>query len=61
MAEYRLYFLDEDGRVRRRMDIDQSDDAAAASVAELVWDGSPMELWRRDVRVKVFPKGAVRS
>ncbi len=53
--DYRLYFLDTEGHVRRRIDLECEDDEAAVEVAETHADGMAMELWRRERVVRKFP------
>lgn len=53
--DYRLYFLDAQGRLRARVDLECEDDGDAMRVAEARADGRAMELWRRAVLIREFP------
>jgi len=45
MAGYRLYFLDDNGRIRDAAEFECDGDAEALSQAEARGDGRAMELW----------------
>lgn len=54
MVDYRLYFMDANNHIRRRVDLDCRDDAHAI---EVVGEHAPhgrVELWQRDRLVKRF-------
>jgi hypothetical protein len=54
MPDYRLYFLDAQRHVRRRLDMECRDDAhAVAVIRECISDG-PLELWEGARLVQVF-------
>jgi hypothetical protein len=53
--DYRLYFLDAQGHVRDRADLECEDDGHAVQVAERHADGRAMELWRRAILIRKFP------
>ena len=48
MPDYRLYFLDDRGRIRRSFQFACDSDAAADEVAKDHRTGKPMELWQLD-------------
>ena len=54
MLDYRLYFLDDDGRIQGVVDLDCASDAEAELVAETYRDGRPMELRRSDRWLRRF-------
>ena len=54
MSSYRLYFLDAEGHIKRRMELDCRDDDEAIEQASKHDLGSGMELWNGSRRVKVF-------
>ena len=45
LPDYRLYFLDKNDHIRRRIDLDCRDDAHATEVAAEHMDGNARELW----------------
>jgi len=45
MAGYRLYFLDDNGRIRDAAEFECVDDAEALAQAQSRADGRSMELW----------------
>lgn len=45
MAGYRLYFLDDNGRIRDAAEFECADDAEALTQAQSRADGRDMELW----------------
>ena len=47
MTDYRLYFLDGQGRITRAVDVDCGGDAQALEKAEGLTKGQPGELWQR--------------
>lgn len=55
MAHYRLYLLDDTGHIRKGMDIDCVDDAAALEKASAYVDGCAVELWQQTRRVAHLP------
>jgi len=54
MADYRLYFLDEQGHVRRALDMECRDDAQAIAVVTEHLSDQAMELWQGSRKVHVF-------
>ena len=48
MAEYRLYFLNPDGRIWRAIEFECRDDKHAIETVAEHCDGTPMELWQFD-------------
>jgi hypothetical protein len=46
LAYYRAYVLDEDGRIRRAIELDCADDATALEEARQYADGHDVELWQ---------------
>jgi hypothetical protein len=58
MPGYRLYFLTEDGHIRRApIEFSAADDVAAQAEAVLKCQGLAAELWERGRRVAVFAAG----
>lgn len=55
MADYRLYFTDEHGHIRRALEFVCDDDAEAIQRAEQHVDSLDMELWQRDRVVAKLP------
>jgi hypothetical protein len=55
MADYRLYFMDEQGHIRRALEFVCDDDAEAIQRAEQHVDGLDLELWQRDRVVAKLP------
>jgi hypothetical protein len=45
MAGYRIYFLDENGRIRDAAELECKDDQEAVQLADARHDGRAMELW----------------
>jgi hypothetical protein len=45
VADYRLYFLDEAGRIQQGVDLECATDEEAIEVAEQHRDGHDLELW----------------
>ena len=54
MPEYRLYFLDSDGRISHAVEFQCDDDESAIQLAETHADGRDMELWSLKRRVKAI-------
>lgn len=54
MPDYRLYFLDPDGKISRALELRCRDDDDAIQRAETHIDGRAMELWSLKRRVKEF-------
>lgn len=55
MPDYRLYFLDAEGRIRSRVDLtDLEDDESAIREAEALRQARAAELWERGLIVKRF-------
>jgi len=55
VADYRLYFMTEDGHIRHAIDLERQDDAHAIALVEARKERVPMELWQRSRQVRVFP------
>ena len=55
MADYRLYFLDRNGRVERVVEMVCPDDAHALKSIANHDRGGPIELWHLARRIKVIP------
>lgn len=53
--DYRLYLVDDGGRVSFRIRIGCDDDAHALDISRGAADGCAMELWCGDRLVKAFP------
>jgi hypothetical protein len=53
--DYRLYFLNPQGRVRERVDLECGDDDEAMQVAEARAEGRAAELWRGAVLIREYP------
>jgi hypothetical protein len=58
MTDYRVYIIDDDDHIKRRVDLDCADDDAAIEYAKQYIDGHDVELWQRDRRIVRF---AIRS
>lgn len=56
MPGYRVYILNEEGRIIGRHDLDCVDDTAATVMVERQFPHPHMELWQLDRLVKVFGK-----
>jgi hypothetical protein len=56
MPDYRLYLLDDNGRIKGVIELDCEDDDRAGEAVEQQRDGHDMELWNRSRFVKAFPK-----
>lgn len=56
MDGYRLFFLDEDGRINRGVELECLSDEEAIQAAEQYRDGLDLELWQRNRVVKKIPK-----
>lgn len=54
MLEFRLYFLDEEGRVTVAHEFVAPDESAAVSIAEAWREGRDMELWSADAPVRCW-------
>lgn len=57
MAEYKLYFLDRNGRICRRHELEAADDASAISAARLIDPHATCELWAGATKVALLPAG----
>ena len=55
MAEYKLYCLDRNGRIAKRLDIEAADDAAAIAAARDLHLDADCELWCGARMVAVLP------
>ena len=58
--DYKLYFLDPDGHIRQRLDLDCADDHDALRQVQEHADGRGMELWHRSRIVQRFPPAPPR-
>ena len=56
MAGYRLYFLDDNGRIRDAAEFDCEGDDEALSQADARHDGRDMELWSGARVVRKIPR-----
>ena len=54
MPDYRLYFLDSDGKISHVVEFQRGTDDSAIQLAETHADGRDMELWSLKRRVKTF-------
>jgi hypothetical protein len=54
MPDYRLYFLDSEGKVSHAVELQCDDDERAIQLAETHADGRDMELWSLKRRVRAF-------
>jgi hypothetical protein len=54
MPDYRLYFLDSDGHIKRAVELHCASDAEAIAAVEQHRDGRAMELWDRARVVRKF-------
>ena len=54
MPNYRLYFLDAAGHIKRRIELDCRDDGEAIEQSSKHDVGAGLELWCGERRVKVF-------
>ena len=62
MPQYRLYILDADGHIKRRIDLDCRDDGEAIERAIEHEIGTGMDLWCDARRVRMFsPPGSPSS
>ena len=53
MPYYRLYFMDRfSGHIAHFREFEADDDPAALGIAERWADGSPMELWNRERKLR---------
>ena len=56
MADYRLYFLDDDRRIKSAVEFRCDDDAEATIKAKTYRDGRDLELWAGVRMVATLPK-----
>ncbi len=54
MPEYRLYFLGQDDRIQRALELECEDDDRAVETGGAHLNGQAMELWRGATLVKRF-------
>jgi hypothetical protein len=54
MQHYRVYFIGQDGRFLKTIDLSCADDGAAIESAKQLIDGNDLELWQRDRRIARF-------
>ena len=55
MTHYRLYLLDDEGHIRRGIDLDCADDDEAVATAAAYVDGCAVEVWEKTRRVRRLP------
>jgi len=55
MAHYRLYVLDDEGHIRRGIDLECADDEEAVTRAAHLADGCAVEVWEKTRRVRRLP------
>lgn len=55
MSEYKLYCLDRNGRIARRLDLEAGDDTSALEVARTLEPGTDRELWCGTRKVAFLP------
>ncbi len=55
MSEYKLYCLDRNGRITRRVDLEANDDAQAIAAARDLKHPAECELWSGTRKVAVIP------
>lgn len=58
---YRIYLLDEAGRISRARDVDCEDDAAAIATARLIASTQGVEIWQRTRLVASLPRLSLAS
>jgi hypothetical protein len=58
VVEYKLYFLDTEGRIRQRIDLECALDQHAVERATSLADRRAMELWRGSNLIEQFPAKA---
>ena len=56
MADYRIYFLDDDGHIRGVISFLSEDDADALKHAKQYMDGRDLELWNLGRLVQRLPR-----
>ena len=54
MADYRLYFLDGDGRIRHVIELDCRDDEHAVQTVQANVSNAEMELWQGPRKIRRF-------
>jgi hypothetical protein len=54
LQHYKIYFIGEDGRFFKAIDIDCGDGAAAVAETKAMVDGHDLELWQSDRRIARF-------
>ena len=57
MAEYKLYCLDDRGRIRQRHEYEAPDDDAALTRARAEFPNDTCELWSGTRKVALIPAG----
>ena len=55
MSEYKLYWLDRNGRIARRVDLEAGDDASALEVVRTMEANADRELWCGARKVAFLP------
>ena len=58
MPDYRLYFLDANGKVAHAVELQCPNDDNAIQLAETHADGRDMELWSLKRRIRTFQAGS---
>ena len=57
MSEYKLYCLDQRGRIAQRHEYEAADDAAAIELARAQHPNATCELWSGTRKVALLPAG----
>lgn len=57
MAEYKLYCLDRNGRIARRIELEATDDKAAIATVKNDFPDTSCELWSGPRKVAMLPAG----
>ncbi|HEX4504970.1 MAG TPA: hypothetical protein VH722_04500 [Alphaproteobacteria bacterium] len=57
MPDYRLYFLDSDGKISHAVELQCPDDDSAIQLVSSHADGRDMELWSLKRCIRAFPGG----
>ena len=57
MTEYKLYCLDEAGRIKRRHEYEAADDGAAITRARAEFPNDTCELWSGTRKIALIPAG----
>lgn len=57
LAEYKIYCLDQKGRISRRHDLEAADDRAAIDAGRAKFPNTTCELWCGTRKVALLPAG----